>query len=226
MNPQNSTRRSLTASKSAEHGKRRDIENTTQLLVEGNDFRNFFEAFAKHHELSDSFQIWNFGGVNDLQEFLSGFVKAPNFSTVESIGIARDAEQDEGAALQSVRSSLDNAKLPMPTAAGAQGSDRPTVRVLILPGGGKPGMLETLLCRTFADQDVNRCIDAFFTCVNALPDMSIRRPDKARAHAYVTTTQRPEHSVGVAAKAGVWDLDHAAFDGVRAFLKSLAAPQP
>ena len=197
------------------------IEKNGQLLVEGNDLRNFFEAFAKHLGLSETLQIWNFGGVDELRNFLEAFVMMPDFGTVRSIGIARDAEQDENAALWSVRSSLDNAELPMPTKVGVQSADSPTVRVLILPGGGKPGMLETLLCRTFVDQEVNRCIDEFFACADALPGISICRLDKARARAYLTTTQHPHHSIGVAAKAGVWDLDHEAFNDVRAFLASL-----
>ena len=203
--------------------KPKQIEKTGQLLVEGNDSRNFFEAFAKHLGLSDTLQIQNFGGVTDFREFLKAFVKMPDFGSVRSIGIARDAEKDEKAALQSVRSSLRNAELPMPTEVGVQSADSPTVRVLILPGGGKPGMLETLLCRTFVNQGMNRCIDEFFACANALPGVSISicRADKARAHAYLTTTQHPHHSVGVAAKAGVWDLDHEAFADVRAFLASL-----
>ena len=203
-------------------GRPTQIVAAKQLLVEGKDYRNFFVGFAKHMGLSGSIQIQNFGGVNELRGFLKAFVKMPNFKCVRSIGIARDAEKEgEDAANRSVRSSLENAKLPMPTKAGEPGNDGPTVRVLILPGGGEPGMLETLLCRTFVDQEVNRCIDAFFGCANALPNVSISKPDKARAHAYLTTTQHPEHSVGVAAKAGVWHLDHAAFDDVRAFLASL-----
>ena len=159
--------------------------------------------------------------MDELRKFLKAFVKMPDFGIVRSIGIARDAEQDEKAALRSVRSSLGNAELPMPTDVGVQSAGSPTVRVLILPGGGDPGMLETLLCRTFVNQGVNRCIDEFFACASALPGVSICRPDKARARAYLTTTKNPHHSVGAAAKSGVWDLDHAAFNDVRAFLASL-----
>ncbi len=202
-------------------GQPTQIAKTGQLLVEGNDLRNFFEAFVDHCELSDTLQIQNFGGVNELRNFLKAFVKMPGFSTVRSIGIARDAEQGENAALQSVRSSLNNAELPMPTEVGVQIAGSPTVRVLILPGGGDPGMLETLLCRTFVNQGVNRCIDEFFACADALPGVSICRHEKARARAYLTTTKNPHHSIGVAAKSGVWDLDHAAFNDVRAFLASL-----
>ena len=40
-----------------------------QLLVEGNDERNFFEAFAEHLQLPNV-QIQAFGGKNRLRKFL------------------------------------------------------------------------------------------------------------------------------------------------------------
>lgn len=202
-------------------GQPKEISRTGQLLVEGDDSRNFFEAFAERLRLSGSFQIQDFGGVNDLQNFLKAFVKMPDFGTVQSIGIARDAERSENGARQSVLSAVNNAGLPTPTWTGKPSAGGLTVKVPILPGGGKSGMRETLLCRTFAAQEVNSRIDDFFKCVNALPNASISKPDKARAHAYLATTRNPHHSVGMAAKAGVWNLDHAALEDVRAFLTSL-----
>ena len=93
--------------------------------------------------------------------------------------------------------------------------------VLILPGNNQQGMLETLLCESFAGTPENDCIDAFFACVDALPNASIKRPEKARAHAYLTTKSDPHLSVGVAAKRNYWDLDHPIFDRVRDFLGSV-----
>ena len=45
--------------------------------------------------------------------------------------------------------------------------------------------------------------------------------DKARVHAWLATRPEPHVSVGFAAQKGYWDLDHAAFAGVREFLKAL-----
>ena len=49
------------------------IESRIQLLVEGNDHRNFFRAFISHILLED-IQVRSFGGVNDLSRFLPAFV--------------------------------------------------------------------------------------------------------------------------------------------------------
>lgn len=197
------------------------IKSEIQLLVEGNDPRNFFEAFLRHLSLSN-IQIQNFGGVNELRGFLRAFADTPRFyEVVESIGIVRDAETSAAGAFQSVQSSLKNAALPVPNMPERRTDTSPAVTVLILPGNNQQGMLETLLCESFAGTPENDCIDAFFACVDALPNASIKRPEKARAHAYLTTKSDPHLSVGVAAKRNYWDLDHPIFARVRDFLKTL-----
>ena len=190
------------------------------LLVEGNDPRNFFEAFVRHLSI-DNIQIQSFGGITQLRDFLEGLVGATGFHIVESIGIVRDAETSAAGAFQSVQSSLKNAALPVPNRPERRTDTSPAVTVLILPGNNRQGMLETLLCESFADTPENDCIDAFFACVDALPNASIKRPEKARAHAYLTTKSDPHLSVGVAAKRNYWDLDHPIFNRVRDFLKTL-----
>ena len=195
------------------------IESSVQLLVEGNDQRNFFEAFVKHLSL-DNMQIQNFGGVDELRSFLLALATAPEFRTVDSVGIVRDAEASGESAFQSVQSSLANAGLPVPDRPEERTVDSPAVTVMILPGGAQGGMLETLLCETFEGSPMDGCIDGFFACAEALPD-SVARSDKARAQAYLATQARPHLSVGMAAKNGYWDLDHSAFGSVRSFLGAL-----
>lgn len=197
-----------------------EVEEPVQLLVEGNDQRNFFEAFLDHLSRSDV-QVHDFGGVDDLREFLRALVDAPGFKeTVQSVGIVRDAERCAASALQSVQSSVENARLLVPARPGERTGANPAVTVLILPDGSHAGMLETLLCESFADTPVDECINAFFECAEALGE-SVNRPHKARARAYLATKPDPHLSVGVAAKRGYWNLDHDAFGNVRDFLTKL-----
>lgn len=224
------------------------IERPVQLLVEGNDARNFFEALTSHLGLGD-IQVQNYGGVNDLGGFVSAFAAAPGFTGVTSLGVVRDAERPaDGApgtqredappteprrgteryadrAFQSVRTALQNVGLPVPERPVETSISSPSVGVLILPGGGDDGMLETLLCRTFAGSPVDACIEGFFRCVER-SEIPIRRPDKSRARAFLATTADPQVSVGVAAQRGHWDFDHAALRGVRDFLRTLAGETP
>ena len=197
-----------------------EVEEPVQLLVEGNDQRNFFQAFLNHVGRSDV-RVHDFGGVHELRGFLLALVDAPRFrETVRSIGIVRDAECSAPAAFQSVRSSLERAGLTAPARPEERSGAEPSVSVLILPDGSRPGMLETLLCETFAATSMDECIDAFFECAEALGE-SVDRPYKARARAYLATRPDPHLSVGVAAKRGYWDLDHDAFGNVRDFLTKL-----
>ena len=166
--------------------------------------------------------------MDELGGFLPGFVQATGFfKTVRSLGVVRDAEKSADGAFRRVRSALEDVGLVPPPASGRFGSGAPKTGVLILPDGEGPGMLETLLCRTLAGLDIDRCIESFFACVEALPETAVRNPDKARAFAYLATRPNPHHSVGVAAKGGDWNLDHAAFGPARAFLEALwAGPAP
>lgn len=196
------------------------IEWPKALLVEGNDPRNFFEALIKYLECRDV-QIHNFGGIGELPAFLRGFTGATGYSSVTSLGIVRDAEGDANGAWQSVRSALENAKMPVPKRVGQRSVGKPDVSVFILPGNNQPGMLETLLNQTFADAPINECIDTFFQCVEDISQKQIQRPDKARAHAYLATRPEPHVSVGVAAMKGFWNLDHSVFEPLRSFLTEL-----
>ena len=208
------------------------IDREVQLLVEGNDERNFFEAFIEYLQLAN-IQIQVLDGKDRLRERLETLAGATAFRTVRSIGIVRDA--DESAAVQSVQTSLRNAnrgakrwrsgEFPVPDRPEESAGERPLVNVLILPGGDAAGMLETLLCRTFQGAAVDGCIDGFFRCAEESGNR-IHRFDKARAHAYLTTRPHPHVSVGVAAQKGYWNFDHDAFDGVRRFLRSLAQDRP
>ena len=192
------------------------------LLVEGRDQVAFFRAFLERLEIDDV-QIHDFGGVNDLTDFLEIFVALEEFEGgVASIGIVRDAERRPAqSALQSVQGSLRRVGLPVPQRLNQPSEGYPTVNVFVLPDNQSAGMLETLLCRTFADTPLDKCIDQFFDCVAADTGAPIHRPEKARAHAYIAVQRDPLVSVWVAAQRGYWNLDHPAFNQIRAFLRTL-----
>lgn len=192
-----------------------------QLLVEGKDQKNFFEKMLSDIGRRDSVEVHDFGGVTDLNEFLAAFVQRSGFDRVQSLGVVRDAEKAVVSAFDSVRGGLDAADLPVPVAIGESASraGSPTVAVFILGGDG--GMLETLLNRTVAQEPEQECVDLFLECLERVRGVPIPRPEKARSHAWIATRDRPEVSVGVAAKKGYWSLEHPALDDLRAFLQGL-----
>ena len=193
-----------------------------QLLVEGNDQQNFFTALAKFLQIDDAVQIRNFGGVQELRGYLLPFKDQRSFGeTVKRVGIIRDAEADFDAAFSSVCSSLKNAKLPVPKSHGIFTNSSPSVGAMILPDGNQSGMLETLLCRSISDFEINACIDKFFQCARDEAGITIKRIEKAHARVFLATKPDPHLSVGVAALRSYWNLDHEEFTGVRNFLLEL-----
>ena len=195
-----------------------------QLLVEGRIDRDFIEALISNRSLG-AVQVQVFEGVGNLRRFLAGFVRAPDFSRVASLGVLRDADDDPAAAFQSVRHAIQDHNMEPPAepgviAAGHVGDVALQVGVLIVPADG-PGMLETALCRTFAGQPIAACIDEFMACAADAGELH-RASAKARAHAYLSTRQRPGSDVGVAARQGFWNLDHSALNPIADFVRAIA----
>lgn len=192
----------------------------TQLLVEGNDPRNFFQAFIQQQYPDYEIQVRNYGGISELRDYLGGFVKRPDFGSVKNLGLVRDAEHCAQSAFQSVQDALTEVGLSSPGQLAVRREAHPAVIVLILPSHDQPGMLETLLCQSFVGDPITECIDNFFACLDER-NVSVKRPDKARARVYLTTKPEAHVSVGVAAQKKYWDLKHAAFEPVHAFIKDL-----
>lgn len=78
----------------------------TQLLVEGNDPRNFFQAFIQQRYLDYKLQVRNYGGISKLRIIWGGLVKSPDFGSVKNLGLVRDAERCAQSAFQSVQDAL------------------------------------------------------------------------------------------------------------------------
>ncbi len=198
-----------------------DIRDPIQFLVEGKDQDNFFGRYSHHIGIERS-QVFDFGGVHELKNYLESFVLESNFVSVRSIGIIRDAERGTAAdARRSVEGAVRAAGLLLNQPYGGAGA--PAVRVLILPDDDGPGMLETLLWRSVVDDPAIGCVEEFLDCVRRELGEPVRRLDKARAHAFLATRRDPHVSVGVAAQRGYWNLDHPAFDGLKAFLREVVA---
>ena len=200
-----------------------NLNSDVYLFVEGKDEKNFFEIYIEHLSLENVIRVEDFEGKDKLTEFLRLFKLRPDFENTTSIGIVRDADDNPKGAFASVQSSLDNNRLPRPGRIGEQAAGPPSVAVAILPGGEKPGMLETLLWESVGDPAIRRCVEDFLQC-SEQAGQPIARRDKALAHAFLATRPDPHVSVGVAARKHYWDFDHPAFDGLREFLRTVAGP--
>ena len=184
------------------------------LLVEGETPSHFFEAFATNLGISESIEIRSYGGKDQLATYLRTIAAGSDFRTsVASLGIIRDSEDDPGAAKQSVESAIMAANI----------RSNVEVKVALLPDDSTPGMIETLCLKTIEGLPVLECIENLVACLEAkeLPlTVGIIRA-KHVAQIYLATLKEAQMFPGVAAYRGAWPFDHSALDTLRAFLRSL-----
>lgn len=202
---------------------RSPITYSKVLLVEGRDAFGFFKALLKHLNLLTQIEIRNTGGVDQLADYLGTLVITPGYSSVASLGIVRDAEdQDVDSVFSSVCSTLSKHNLSLPEQPMAIAEGKPRVSVFILPDCTNRGMLETLCLQTVVDDPAWMCIEQYFQC---LQEQDVHLPDnrmpKAQLQAFLAS--RPEYvpHLGLAAHKGYWPWNNSAFERLEEFLRNL-----
>lgn len=204
------------------------------LLVEGNDDLRFFGAMSRHLGINDVL-IDAYNGKDNLRTDLSERVRNPDFHSVTSLGIVRDADTSSQSAFDSVVGSLRRANLPTPyEPVTPTEQDGLRVSVLILPPDGETGALEKVCLDSIEGSREMDCVETYFSCLNSLePPIAASHVAKARLHSYLApgpihTTQanelarrQPGLRLGEAAEAGLWDWSSPAFAPLVGFLRNL-----
>lgn len=159
----------------------------------------------------------DFGGITELKDYLKQLTVLPNFETVETIVIVRDAETDATAAINSVKTSLKNAGLPVPVKPYKFAGSSLKVAYVIFPGfiedanrsGVLPaGTLEDLCLEVVKDDQVFECVNIYINCLKE-KGQDVPYLHKTKLHAYLSGKGKfVGLKVGEAAKVGAWDWNH------------------
>jgi hypothetical protein len=198
------------------------------LIVEGRDEEVCFEGAIRDHLRLSDIQVMPIGGKTLLTRNLTGLVVDPDFVTVRSLAVVRDADEtppgarvpSAGQSFQSVCGSLRHVNLPCPAGHGQFADGPPRVGVFIVPNGVDDGMLETLCLLSVSTLPEFPCVDAYFQCLHG-HQVVPNNLHKARAHAWLASRPEPDRRVGEAAQAGYWPWSSNAFDDLWAFLRSM-----
>lgn len=205
------------------------IQQEKILLVEGKDEVAVFEELLGVIGRQD-IQIIPSGGKIQFKSLFPSIVKSPGFGDVSSYAVIHDSDSDPAAALQRIQSVLDRCQQPVPTRVNEFVERHGTrVGVYLLPGDGAPGMLEDLYLATLAGQSVLGCIDKCIAELSAVCPPPTARGQfavptnvaKARTLGTFMATSDPLNCLGLAAKAGYWDLSHGAMSTLTHFIKSI-----
>jgi hypothetical protein len=197
------------------------IQEPAVLIVEGRDDQRFFKAAALSHGL-ENLSIVQFLD-SQLSPTLRAVVNAPGFGDVIHLGIARDADTNARAAFESACDTLTIVGLTAPASPLVAAGAKPSSSVMIVPDATTSGELADLCLRSLSnDPRLTDCVTAYMACLlkyGSTPPGN--REAKAKLYAYLAGLPRPGLPFGVAAEAGFFPWDSAAFNDVRAFLDTL-----
>ncbi|WP_370759127.1 DUF3226 domain-containing protein [Agathobaculum sp.] len=199
--------------------KKRSIVQPHLILCEGADEWNFLIRLLNHWIPEDAafntIQVIDFGGNDELKNFLETLPLLPNYEIVRSILIIRDAEQDYHAAIQSIKSSLKNNCFPVPdTVHQIIQGDRLKIAYSLFPtcsDAPQNGTLEDLAYSLLRNTDYPTAhlteVNKFLEKIESLNNKKFARRHKNKLHTcfsinddYVTL------KIGEAALAGAFDF--------------------
>ena len=97
---------------------RKLIDRPHLIMCEGEDATQFIiqylEYLRKREHGFEGFLAFDFGGNEELPDFLSDIRLLPGFDIVESITIVRDSETNHNRAINKVKSALEKHGFPVP----------------------------------------------------------------------------------------------------------------
>ncbi|TGN96474.1 DUF3226 domain-containing protein [Burkholderia sp. USMB20] len=202
--------------------KSKKISKQKVLLVEGRDEEELINKILRRADRTDV-EIFQSEGKDNINRAIGAMKFFEGFDDVTHFGVIRDADGDANAAFTSVQHGLRQHGLPMPDAPSNPNTvGALTTSVLILPGNGQPGMLETLVWRTVETTQIAQEAETFLTrCRGILPPAdngarpdgpdgwrAPRNVDKARICALLSTMIDPQGRMGIAAQQNYFDLQH------------------
>ncbi len=181
------------------------------IFVEGND-KLFVEKLLSHMRLSN-FEVGIIGGgVSKLHK------AQPTISRRHAEGKRISVILDADADANRTREKFEIEKKRL---------DLPVGHVFVVPDDKRPGCLETLLEEIAVAQHrgLYECFSRYEECVSGLSD-EYRLPDrKARVYAFcLAVGNGPKESERDYGNADHWDLDAAALNPLKEFLRTCAWP--
>ncbi len=204
------------------------IKTPHVLLCEGADALHFLiwllEELSKDNTFFQSFQVFDFKGINDLCRFLETFHLMEEYQSVKAIGVIRDAETDYEAASRNICKAFKMRGLPVPSGPFqiSRNANISTGFVLF------PSCSDRLVNGTLEDLCLNvlRASDAreILHDVDAvLSKHTLRHLHKNRLHGYFSCTDRYVGlKIGEASNANAFDVNSPALQSLKAFLLNLA----
>ncbi|MCL1873558.1 MAG: hypothetical protein FWF85_05525 [Clostridiales bacterium] len=204
------------------------------ILCEGADATYFMIKYIDYLEDINEiglkeFQAMNFGGNEELSNYLQLLTISRNKEIIKSITIIRDAEKDHIAAVQSIRTTLKNNGFSAPIHPNEIArDDKKKVAFSLFPtlsGQTENGTLEDLYLKNLVESadDLLSDIDIF---INGLQSKGryIPRKHKSRLYTYFAVTDKfTALKLAEAAEAGAFSFDCSEMNCLKSLLKEICS---
>lgn len=203
-----------------------EIQADRLLLVEGKDEVNLLRRLIEDCLKGDGqgIQILDVGGKDNFRPNLKAIkVAAQSGTTLSSVGIIRDADDNPKGSFASVCGSLRSAGYEPPAAHAKFSNATPSIGVFIVPDGAQFGAIETLCRRSVQGEAAAECADEYIECLKTHDALQSKNADKTFAHAYLAAMEDPVARVGEGAQQGVWNFQSSAFGDLSQFVRDLAS---
>lgn len=210
-----------------------EIDKPVAILVEGIDWFHFLrQQITIGPKMKPGFEnvrLYDFQSVTQLGPFLESLRKHKNFDRIQALGIMRDIEAETGAnsrqdVIAKVRAVLNGYDFSAPKQPQEIDMSQPiAVSYLLIPHDANMGCLEHAILNAVKDQDVLKCAQEFYECI----DPHNERSDNARAkmivRSIIATTRKDGYTLGQSVHAGLWDLEHQSVRVMLDFIRSLVS---
>lgn len=209
---------------------RKEIKKPYLLLCEGRDAEGFLiqylnsSALAQDQRFSNSVQIFDFGGNDDLCNFQMNLKNMDKFDSVESMSIIRDAEKDYAKACREIKGALQKCGFASPECCGKWIDDDTGLRIgfELFPLNKDVGTLEDLCLRILSEKEnvsIQSAVDAFLAEMESSYGRIYPRKHKNKLHAYLSSTNEyVAMPIGVASKARAFDWSNNELETLKNFL--------
>ncbi len=208
------------------------------ILCEGMDAFNFLvcylnsDALKQNPFFSNKIEVLDFGGNEELSDFLNVLKGLDGFSGVISLLIIRDAESSFANAVQQIKGALERNGYVVPEVCGSWQTGMPKTCFLLFPSFGtdeRPGTIEDL-GMSILDEDIAETmlkkINDFMKHLEQDAGRKFPHRFKSQLYTYFSVTDKyVTLKLGEAAKAGAFDWTHpnlaplkTCFDGMAGIL--------
>lgn len=209
---------------------RKVIKKQYLLLCEGRDAEGFLigylnsDVLAQNQRFSTEIQVLDFGGNDNLSNFLMNLKNMDNYNHVTSLAVIRDAEKDFTKACHEVKGSLKKCGFVAPENCGSWIHDETGLRVgyMLFPLNGNAGTLEDLCLRILSEENNNKIlssVDAFLTEMKSSYKRCYHRIHKNRLHTYLSSCDEyVTMPLGIASRSGAFDWGSVELNPLKDFL--------